>query len=133
MKLTTKGRYGLKAMFYLGELNELEMLNLKDLAIKTDISESYLEKLLGILRRKNLVKSIRGAQGGYMLAKNAENITIGDILRALENNLYLADCNSGCCKKTCPNYSIFNLIYEKINLVLDQISLKQMIEGDLDE
>lgn len=131
MKLSTKGRYGLKAMYYLGKLNPEEIISLKQLSAQTDVSMPYLEKLLGILKKDNLIVATRGTNGGYKLSKQPQEITIGEILRTLEGNMYLADCNSGKCNKAdCPNYLIFNYIYKKINTVFDEITLDQMIKGE---
>lgn len=131
MKLSTKGRYGLKAIYFLGKLNDGEIVSLKQLSAQTDVTMPYLEKLLGILKKNNLVDAIRGTNGGYKLSKKSNEITIGEILRALEGNIYLADCNSGKCNRSdCPNYSIFNYIYKKINSVFDELTLEQMIKGE---
>lgn len=129
MKLSTKGRYGLKAMYYLAQENNL--MSLKQLSMKSEIPESYLEKILGLLRKKNLVETTRGALGGYSLSRPVNEISIGEILRALENNLYLAACNGGNCNsKDCPSKNIFNRIYLEINNVLDKIYLSDMLESN---
>ena len=132
MKISTKGRYGIRAMFYLAK--EEEVVSLKTLSSKTGVTEPYLEKIMGILRKKNLISAVRGANGGYSLSKSADKITIGEILRALENNMYLASCNGGNCKsKNCPSKNIFNKIYLEINKVLDNIYLSEMLEGNIEE
>lgn len=130
MKLSTKGRYGLKAMYFLAK-NPNENLSTTTLATLTETSPAYLEKLMGILKKAKLVISTRGASGGYMIAKDAKDISIGDILRTLEGKLYLADCNAGKCSNiNCPNKNIFNALYLKINKVLDDFSLEDMIRGN---
>lgn len=130
MQLSTKGRYGLKAMYFLAK-NPNENLSITTLATLTETSPAYLEKLMGILKKARLVISTRGASGGYMIAKDAKDISIGDILRALEGKLYLADCNAGKCPNiNCPNKNIFNALYLKINKVLDDFSLEDMIRGN---
>ncbi len=129
MKLSTKGRYGLKAMYYLAQENSL--LSLKQLSLKAEIPEPYLEKILGILRKEKLIETTRGSLGGYSLSRPADEISIGEILRALEDNLYLAACNGGKCNsKDCPSKNIFNRIYKEINDVLDKIYLSDMLEGN---
>jgi len=131
MKISTKGRYGIRAMFYLAQ--EGEVVSLKTLSSKTGVTEPYLEKIMGILRKKNLISTVRGASGGYSLSKAPEEITIGEILRALENNMYLASCNGGNCKsKNCPSKNIFNKIYIEINNVLDNIYLSEMLNGSFE-
>ncbi len=129
MKLSTKGRYGLRVMYYLGQSPD-RVITLSELSKSTGVNAPYLEKILGILKKANLVTTERGANGGYVVSRPASDISIGEILRPLEGNLYLADCNSGkCTKETCPNKSIFNFIYREINDLLDSKSLQDMI-GD---
>ncbi|MBE5735109.1 MAG: Rrf2 family transcriptional regulator [Clostridiales bacterium] len=129
MKLSTKGRYGLRVMYYLGQSPD-RVITLSELAKSTGVNAPYLEKILGILKKADLVVTERGANGGYVVSRPANEISIGEILRALEDNLYLADCNSGKCDKvTCPSKSIFNYIYTEINNLLDSKTLQDMI-GD---
>ena len=80
MKLSTKGRYGVKAMFDLALHHGEGPIALKSIAERQGISEHYLEQLIAVLRKAGLVKSVRGAQGGYSLAREPENITVGDII-----------------------------------------------------
>ncbi len=129
MKLSTKGRYGLRVMYYLGQSPD-RVITLSELAKSTGVNAPYLEKILGILKKADLVITERGANGGYVVSRPANEISIGEILRALEDNLYLADCNSGKCdKEACPTKSIFNYIYTEINNLLDSKTLQDMI-GD---
>ena len=87
MKLSTKGRYGLSAMIDLAVYSENEAVSLNSIAERQHISEGYLEQLMAKLKKAGLVTSIRGASGGYYLAKPASEISVGDILRALEGSL----------------------------------------------
>ncbi len=87
MKVSTKGRYGLRAMIDLALYSANDLVTLISIAERQDISKSYLEQVFSALRKAGLVKSIKGAQGGYMLSTDAENITVGMILRALEGDL----------------------------------------------
>ncbi|HSH24593.1 MAG TPA: Rrf2 family transcriptional regulator [Massilibacterium sp.] len=84
MKISTKGRYGLTIMISLAKNAGGGPTSLKSIAKAHDLSEHYLEQLIAPLRNAGLVKSIRGAYGGYILAKDAKNITAGDIIRVLE-------------------------------------------------
>ena len=93
MKLSTKGRYGVKAMVDLAIHNSEGQIALKSIAERQEISENYLEQLFATLRKAGLVKSTRGAQGGYVLADKPEKITVGTILRALEG----LSCTCGMC------------------------------------
>lgn len=84
MKISTKGRYGLTIMIELGKRFGQGPISLKSIAQAHNLSEHYLEQLAGPLRNAGLVKSIRGAYGGYILAKEPSEITAGDIIRVLE-------------------------------------------------
>ena len=79
MKLSTKGRYGLRALIDLALYSEKEAASIASISARQQISESYLEQLIAKLRKAGLVKSVRGAGGGYMLAKPASEISVGDI------------------------------------------------------
>ena len=87
MKLSTKGRYGLRAMIDLARYSEEEPVSIGSIAMRQGISERYLEQLVAKMKKAGLVKSIRGASGGYVLAKDSSEISVGDILRALEGSL----------------------------------------------
>lgn len=129
MKLSTKGRYGLNAMYHLA-CSESNLMSLKDLSEATSVPQPYLEKLLGILRKDGLVKTVRGVQGGYKLSDKPENITIGQILRSLENDMVFTDCgkNKNCQNFNCPSQNIYKVVYDKLNMVLDQLTLKDMLK-----
>ena len=92
MKLSTKGRYGLRAMIDLAVYSEKEPVSIQSIADRQNISERYLEQLMASLKKEGLVKSIRGANGGYQLARPAIGISVGDILRALEGDLRAVTC-----------------------------------------
>ena len=93
MKLSTRGKYGLYAMIYLAQHDGEGPQALKAIA-EVGTPEAYLEQLLGSLRRADLVKTVRGAQGGYQLSRPAGNITARDILEAMEGPFSLAECVS---------------------------------------
>ncbi|MCX7842493.1 MAG: Rrf2 family transcriptional regulator [Clostridia bacterium] len=133
MKLSTKGRYGVKAMLDLALHNSEGQVSLKSIAERQEISENYLEQLFASLRKANLVKSIRGSQGGYMLAAEPANITIGSILRALEGSLAPVDCvmetDPAKCKRSdcCVTKFVWQKIRDSINEVVDSITLEDLI------
>ena len=131
MKLSSKGRYGLNAMYHLALINSEQYISLTELAKQTNVSQPYLEKVMGILKRKGLIDTIRGVQGGYKLIKKPCETTIGEILRALENDLVFTDCaRSGKCNNfNCPNKGIFKVIYDRLNSVLDELTLQDMIDN----
>ena len=133
MRLSTKGRYGVKAMIELALSYGEGPIPLNNIASKQDISIHYLEQLFSSLRKAGLVKSIRGAQGGYILADKPQNITVGDIIRTLEGPLAPADCvieDSKECTKAdcCVTRNIWVKIRDSINDVVDSITLQDMID-----
>lgn len=134
MKLSTKGRYGLKAMLDLAVNGEKGLVTLKNIAERQDLSENYLEQLFTSLRKADLVKSIRGAQGGYLISKPTNNITVGDILRALEGTLSPVECieqeGDSKCEKSdiCITHNVWKKIRDGINQVVDSVTLEDMVK-----
>ena len=101
MKLSTKGRYGLRAAVALAMYAKDEPVSISTIAAREELSESYLEQLFAKLKKAGLVHSIRGTNGGYQLSRPAEDISVGDVLRALEGNMVIVDCpdsESQCAK-----------------------------------
>ena len=92
MKISTKGRYALRLMIDLAIHNTGEPISLKDVARRQEISDKYLEQIISILNKAGYVKSIRGAQGGYMLKKDPKDYTVGMILRVTEGSLAPVEC-----------------------------------------
>ena len=134
MKLSTKGRYGLKAMLDLAVNSGDGQVSLKSIAERQEISENYLEQIFAVLKKEGLVKSIRGSQGGYVLSQEAAKITAGDILRALEGSLAPVDCvleeDPAECERSqyCVTRIIWARIRDSINQVVDSISLQDLVE-----
>ena len=132
MRLSTKGHYGLKAMFDLAMHYGSEPIPLKVIAERQGISEHYLEQLIAVLRKIGLVKSIRGAQGGYILAKPPSQIKVGDVVRALEGPIAPLECVSEfeptACEKEnyCISRDIWARVRDSIAEVLDSITLEDM-------
>ena len=92
MKLSTKGRYGLRALIDLAQYSGEAPVSITSISSRQDISERYLEQLMAMLKKAGIVSSVRGAGGGYILAKDMKDISAGDILRALEGSLEPVDC-----------------------------------------
>ncbi len=134
MKLSTKGRYGVKSMLDLALHNGEGPVALKSIAERQNISENYLEQLFATLRKAGHVKSIRGAQGGYILAHDPKSITIGSILRVLEGSLAPVECvveeDPIKCSKSdrCVTKMVWEKIRDKVNEVVDSITLADLIE-----
>lgn len=119
MKLTTKGRYGLRAVIDLARYAKNEPVSLSDVAERQGISISYLEQLMAKLKRAGIVQSTRGAQGGYSLAKHPEEISVGEILRALEGSLSPVDCSAvdgeGETECSASNFCVTKYVWKRIN------------------
>ena len=134
MKLSTKGRYGLRALIDLAMYSEKEAVSISSIAARQNISESYLEQLVGKLKKAGIVLSIRGAQRVYKLAKPASDISVGDILRALEGNLDAVECpglkeENGCeGADLCVTKYVWQRINESISHAVDEMKLDQLVE-----
>lgn len=134
MKLSTKGRYGLRALIDLALNSEDEAVSISSIASRQNISDSYLEQLVSKLKKAGLVKSVRGAGGGYRLAKEAKDISVGDVLRALEGNLDAVACpgneESGGCQASdlCVTRYVWQRINDSITEAVDGIMLDQLVE-----
>ena len=132
MKLSTRGRYGIHAMYDLAVHYGDGPQSIKSIAERQTIPEAYLEQLIALLRREGLVISNRGAQGGYRLSREPGNITVGEVLRVLEGNLNLVDCllEEDSCGKSCacPSRIVWMKIRDGLNAIVDGITLQDMID-----
>ncbi|KSV58635.1 RrF2 family transcriptional regulator [Acetivibrio ethanolgignens] len=134
MKLSTKGRYGLRAVLDLASNSETEAVALSSIAERQSISISYLEQLIAKLKKAGIVESTRGARGGYILAKPAEEISIGEILRALEGDLNPVDCSeliggSSCnASDICVTKYVWKRISDSINAAVDGLMLSELVK-----
>ena len=120
MKLSTKGRYGLRALIDLAQYGEQEAVSIQSISARQQISDSYLEQLVRKLKKAGLVTSVRGAQGGYRLARPAEGISVGDVLRALEGSIEAVSCQ------------VARFVWQKVNKsiqeTVDSIMISQLVE-----
>ncbi len=132
MKLSTKGRYGIHAMYDLAQFGSETPQPIKSIAERQNIPEAYLEQLIGQLRRSGLVKSVRGAQGGYLLARSPAEITVGEVLRTLEGELAVVDClmEEDACHKacSCPTRVVWKKLRDGLNQIVDGITLQDMLD-----
>lgn len=133
MKLSTKGRYGLRAVLDIAMHDEASSVS--SIATRQFISESYLEKLISMLKKAGIVNSLRGAQGGYVLAKPADKISVGEVLRALEGDLNPVDCSvlNGSDKvcegvETCVTKFVWKRISDSINAAVDSLMISELAE-----
>lgn len=132
MKISTKGRYALKIMLDLAQHNDGEYIKVKDIAARQDISEKYLEQIIAILGRAGYVNSVRGAQGGYYLAKDPKEYTVGMILRLMEGSIAPVACveEEQCdCQNcdTCETLDVWKELYNAINQVVDGVTLADIL------
>lgn len=131
MKLSTKGRYGVKAMVDLAINFGKGPVSIKSISERQNISESYLEQLFSLLRKSNLIQSIRGAQGGYILSKPAKDITINEIMDVLEGPVEISDClDEGNCNNidSCATRLLWKRIKNSIDSVLKSTTLQDIVD-----
>ena len=139
MKISTRGRYGLRAMADLAASGGGESVKLNSIAERQGIPGHYLEQLIAALKKAGYVKSVRGSRGGYHLGLPPEDVTVGDILRVLEGPLYPVDCisetgDASCGFADCGSCvarPVWEKIYGSLSGVVDSITLKDLINGDL--
>jgi len=131
MKLNTKMRYGTRAMLELALRYEEGALSLNEIAASQEISEKYLESLFGILRAAGLVRSQRGAQGGYMLASPPDQITLREIFDVLESSepYVLCTLDHSFCHRwtTCVTQEVWAKMYSASMQVLESITLADLV------
>ena len=131
MKLSTKSRYGIRAMLSIALNKSDRPIPINQIAEQQDIPGPYLEQLAGTLKRSGLVDSTRGAMGGYVLTRPPEDISIGDIIRALEGSLAPMACvddDEVCCHSgNCAAHMLYARITEGISKVFDSITLADMV------
>lgn len=131
MKISTKGRYGLRIMIDLAVNGNDEFpVSIKDIAQREQLSDKYLEQIINLLGKNGLVRSIRGAKGGYLLSRPAKEITAEDILIATEGSLAPVACaeNNEKCDKycDCATSIIWSEIYEAVVSVVRNITLDDL-------
>lgn len=133
MRLSTKGTYGLRAMIDLAIYGNDCQISIKNISERQNISENYLEQIIAVLKKHGFVKSSRGAQGGYSLNKKSVEISVGDILRALEGDLNPVDCivvnEDKQCQESdsCVTKFVWKKISDSINDVVNNITLEDLV------
>ena len=134
MKMSSKARYGLYAAVELAKNYESgNVVNVASLSQSTGVTEKYLEQIIALMKKADIVESLRGAAGGYKLTASPDNVTVGRVLRAVEDNLEIVDClHSGCANSgKCVARNLWGKLYDSINSYLDTISLKQLAEDNI--
>lgn len=134
MKISTKGRYGLRAFVDLATYSTDAPVSISSISERQDISERYLEQLMALLKKAGLVKSIRGAGGGYIPAKETSEISVGDVLRALEGSLEPVACAAFHPEETCKvkDSCVTKYVWQKVNEsvadAVDSIMIDTLVE-----
>ena len=136
MQISTKGRYALRLMLDLAVHNTGELVKIKDIAAREDISEKYLEQIISSLKKAGYVKSLRGAQGGYMLAREPKTYTVGTILRLTEGSMAPVDCvdeELGSCSRMddCATAVVWKKLNDAISDVIDNITLADLVDWQI--
>ena len=133
MKISTKGRYALRLMIDLAENSSGNPVSLKDVAKRQGISDKYLEQIISVLNKAGYVRSVRGAQGGYLLESDPETYTVGMILRQTEGSLAPVSCiedDEIICdrQEQCVTSIVYKKINDAISNVVDNITLQDLVD-----
>lgn len=133
MKISTKGRYALRMLLDLAEHRHSGFIALKDIAERQHISKKYLEQIIPMLNQSGILKTTRGSQGGYQLAKTPDSYTVGDILRLTEGSLAPVSCaeqGAPACERgaACAMQPVWQGLFEVINRYLDGITLQDILD-----
>ena len=138
MKISTKGRYALRMLYDLAIHHEEGYVSLKDIAERQNISKKYLEQIVPLLNKTGLLRTTRGNKGGYMLAGRADEVTVGDVLRATEGSLAPVTClefepNECPRMKDCSTLFVWEGLFRTMTDYLDSISLQDIIDKNISD
>ncbi|MGO3017914.1 MAG: RrF2 family transcriptional regulator [Anaerococcus sp.] len=134
MKLSTRGRYGLRAVYYLAENQDKGYISVSEISQNLNLPENYLEQLIRLLKKSNIVISARGAKGGYKLSRDLDDISVGEVIRVLEGEITSSECvQTGSCTEMndCEAYLVFAKIDNAINSAVDSITIRDMINNNI--
>ena len=136
MKLTTKGRYAVMAMADLALFKDNGPISLSDISLRQNISLAYLEQIFIKLKDNNLVKSTRGAKGGYVLEKSAHDIKISNIISAVDEEVKMLNCKKdskkGCNNKStkCITHNLWDQLDQHINNFFEKVKLQDLVKNN---
>jgi Rrf2 family protein len=133
MKISTRGRYGTRMMLDLAAHHDQGPTPLREIAKRQDLSVKYLEQLIIPLKAAGYIRSVRGARGGYTLARKPDKISIGQIIKVLEGGLSLVDCveDPRVCEreKNCPTRDIWLRMSDRLMEELSSLTLRDVLDG----
>ena len=138
MKLTSKGRYAVMALADLARFNSINPVSLRDISLRQGISLNYLEQIFAKLRKKEIVQSIRGTQGGYVLNKEAKEIKLTNIFDAVDEKVKTVQCKKeskkGCNGKStkCLTHNLWDELENHINSFFDEKSLEDLVKDNIE-
>ena len=137
MKFSTRSRYGVRLMLDLARHYEKGPVQLGDISKTEEISEKYLGQIVIQLKSSGLINSVRGAQGGYLLARNPQSITVLDIVQCLEGEIKIIDCledKPNCVRNSkCASYEVWRVLNDNIIETLKKYTLIDLIEIDMNK
>ena len=134
MKLTNKGRYAVMAMADLAQFKDNGPISLTDISLRQNISLAYLEQIFIKLKQENLVKSIRGSKGGYVLVSPPEEIKISNIISAVDEKIKTLNCKKeskkGCNNKSskCITHNLWDQLDQHINSFFEKVKLQDLVK-----
>lgn len=131
MKISTKGRYAVRVMLDLACCNREECIKVKDIAARQGISEKYLEQIISTLTKAGYLRSVRGAQGGYMMVGQPKDYTVGMILRLTEGSMAPVACldtGTVMCERSeyCDTIELWQELYDAVNRVIDNVTIEDL-------
>ena len=138
MKLTSKGRYAVMALVDLARFNDINPVSLRDISLRQGISLDYLEQIFLKLRKKEIVQSVRGTQGGYVLNKRAKEIKLTNILDAVDEKVKTVQCKKelkkGCNGRArkCLTHNLWDELETHINNFFDKKSLEDLVQDNIE-
>jgi Rrf2 family protein len=134
LRLSTKGQYGVRAMFEIAKGYSKGPITIKEISERQEVSVAYLEQILNKLRKAGLITSVKGPGGGYVLSKDPDSVSIGEILRELEGPVAITSCldpNEGCMRvDSCVTHLLWKSLGEKIGEFLDAMTLRDLLKGN---
>ncbi|WP_069998274.1 RrF2 family transcriptional regulator [Cellulosilyticum sp. I15G10I2] len=136
MKFSTKARYGLRALVDLAVHSGGEQLALIHIAKRQELSVNYLEQVFSLLKKSNIVKSVKGSQGGYMLARKPSEITVGDVIRAIEGEIVIVEKEEQTDDKSlvlqnmhqCLWQNVWQKMTESICDIIDHMTIEDLMK-----